>query len=166
MDIKRLINKVISFFGKYKYAAIVLLLGLLLLNFPTKKTQNKVIEQDRPATQTFDADKLTKILQSVDGAGEVQVLLSVASGEQTVYQTDTDISEAGESSTSKTETVIITDSDRNEIGLIQQVNPPIYLGAVVVCQGADSPSVRLAITQAVAKITGLGSDNICVLKMK
>ena len=166
MDIKRLINKVISFFGKYKYAAIVLLLGLLLLNFPTKKTQNKVIEQDRPATQTFDADKLTKILQSVDGAGEVQVLLSVASGEQTVYQTDTDISDAGESGTSKTETVIITDSDRNEIGLIQQVNPPIYLGAVVVCQGADSPSVRLAITQAVAKITGLGSDNICVLKMK
>lgn len=166
MDIKRLINKVISFFGKYKYAAIVLLLGLLLLNFPTKKTQNKVIEQDRPATQTFDAEKLTKILQSVDGAGEVQVLLSVASGEQTVYQTDTDISGAGESSTSKTETVIITDSDRNEIGLIQQVNPPIYLGAVVVCQGADSPSVRLAITQAVAKITGLGSDNICVLKMK
>jgi hypothetical protein len=40
------------------------------------------------------------------------------------------------------------------------------MGAIVVCQGADSPSVKLAITQAVAKITGLGTDEICVLKMK
>ena len=166
MDIKRVVDKTKDYLSKYKYAAIVLLIGLLLLSLPGKKTQNKLMEQDMPVTQTFDAEKLTKILQSVDGAGEVEVLLSVASGEQTIFQTDTDITQTGDSSTSKTETVIVTDSERNETGLIKQVNPPVYLGAVVVCQGADSPSVRLAIMQAVAKITGLGSDRICVLKMK
>jgi len=92
----------------------------------------------------------------------VQVMLSIASGERTQYITNTDSSE----STTRTETVIITDSERNESGLIEQMNPPIYRGAVVVCQGADSAAVRLAITQAVAKITGLSTDNICVLKMK
>ena len=62
--------------------------------------------------------------------------------------------------------MIIVDADRKESGLIKQVNPQKYLGAIVVCQGADSPSVRLAITQAVSRIIGLSADKICVLKMK
>jgi len=39
-------------------------------------------------------------------------------------------------------------------------------GCVVVCQGADSPGVRLDVTAAVAAYTGLGSDKISVFKMK
>ena len=74
------------------------------------------------------------------------------------------MSDSGNSA--KTETVIVTDGQRTESGLVSQVNPPSYLGAIVVCQGADSPAIKYAITQAVAKITGLGTDAICVLKMK
>ncbi len=39
-------------------------------------------------------------------------------------------------------------------------------GCVVVCEGADSAAVRLDVTNAVAVYTGLGSDKICVMKMK
>jgi hypothetical protein len=39
-------------------------------------------------------------------------------------------------------------------------------GVAVVCGGAESASVRLAVTQAVTRYTGLGSDRITVLKMK
>ena len=38
-------------------------------------------------------------------------------------------------------------------------------GCVVVCEGADSPAVRLEVTNAVAAYTGLGSDKISVIKM-
>jgi stage III sporulation protein AG len=86
------------------------------------------------------------------------VLLTPASGKETLYQTN----ENGDDS----DTVIITDSSRNESGLIRQVNPPVYLGAIVLCQGGDRPSVRLAIVDAVSKVTGLGADRISVLKMK
>ena len=41
---------------------------------------------------------------------------------------------------------------------------PQYLGAVVVCDGADAPQVQLAVTQAVAQFTGLSTDRISVLK--
>ena len=37
-------------------------------------------------------------------------------------------------------------------------------GAVIVCPGADSASVRLRITEAVGTYTGLGSDRITILK--
>lgn len=39
-------------------------------------------------------------------------------------------------------------------------------GVAVVCDGADSAVVRLAVTQAVTSYTGCGSDRITVLKMK
>jgi stage III sporulation protein AG len=40
------------------------------------------------------------------------------------------------------------------------------MGAIVLCQGADVPSVRLAIVDAVSKVTGLVANQISVLKMK
>lgn len=169
MEIKQLTQKLKSTVGKYRYAFIVLAAGLLLLMLPGKNTQNKssTVTVDRnQAVQALDIETLTEILQSVDGAGKVKVLLSTASGENTVYQTNREQSTSDTGSETNTETVIITDAQRNESGLIQQINPPTYLGAIVVCEGADSPTVRLAITQAVAKITGLGADAICVLKMK
>lgn len=165
MEIKRLPDKLLGMIGKYKYAFLVLIIGLTLLLLPGKQKQAAQTQPAAPTDtkqQNLNTDALTEILQSIDGAGKVQVLLSTATGEETLYQTDTD--KANESI--KTETVIITDSQRSESGLIRQTNPPTYLGAIVVCQGADSPGVRLAITQAVSKITGLSTDHICVLKMK
>lgn len=38
-------------------------------------------------------------------------------------------------------------------------------GAAVVCAGAESAAVRLAVTEAVAAYTGLGSDRIAVFQM-
>ncbi len=169
MEIKQLSGKLQSIVGKYRYAVLVLAIGLVLLLLPGKATQSKQpVNESKPANnqQATEMEMLTEILQSIQGAGKVRVLLSMASGEETIYQTNSDTSASGDSTGTKIETVIITDSQRNEAGLIQQINPPTYRGAIVVCQGADSATVRFAITQAVAKITGLGTDDICVLKMK
>ena len=148
MDIKNLTGKLKTIVNKYKYAAIVLAIGVVLLLMPEKNQQIK-----SPATenvvdsQALEIESLSNILQAIDGAGNVQVLLSIASGEETIYQTNRDTSNANGENSAKIETVIITDSQRNETGLITQVNPPTYLGAIVVCQGADSATVRLAITK-------------------
>jgi len=40
----------------------------------------------------------------------------------------------------------------------------VYQGAVVVCQGADSSAVRLAVTEAVAALTGLSTEKITVVQ--
>lgn len=169
MEMKKIAGKLHELTIKYKYAIVVLLIGLVLLLIPTK--QSKPTETMKAPTavtgqKTFSEDSLAQILQSVEGAGKVKVLLSIGAGEETVFQADTEVSSAGDSNNQTLKTVIITDSQRSESGLIRQVNPAAYKGAIVVCQGADSPSVRLAVTQAVSKITGLGTDSICVLKMQ
>ena len=60
---------------------------------------------------------------------------------------------------------MITDENRTQTGLVQQSIPPTYRGAIVVCQGADSPAVCLAVKEAVSKVTGLDTSQISVLKM-
>ena len=169
MEMKKITGKLHELTIKYKYAIVVLLIGLVLLLIPTKQSNpTETMKAPTAVTgqNTFSEDSLAQILQSVEGAGKVKVLLSIGAGEETVFQADTEVSSAGDSNNQTLKTVIITDSQRSESGLIRQVNPAAYKGAIVVCQGADSPSVRLAVTQAVSKITGLGTDSICVLKMQ
>ena len=167
MDIKSTANKLKTTIEKYKYMLLVLLVGLGLLLIPeNKQSETTQIQATQRETERVDEKELSDILQTVEGAGQVRVMLSVAAGEKTIYQTDQDISGIGENNKSKTETVIVSDAQRNEVGLIKQIDSPVYLGAIVICQGANSPTVKLAITQAVSKITGLSTEKICVLKMK
>ena len=152
---------------RYRFAILVLILGLVLMLIPLKSEEQQ--SQTPAASQTQESpeisQELAQILSQIQGAGKVEVMLTVAYGEKTVYQTDEDIS-GGESGTTRIETVVITGDDRSQKGLVQQVNPPVYLGAIIVCQGGDRSSVRLAIVEAVSKVTGLGADRISVLKMK
>ena len=167
MDLASIRARSTDFLKKYRYVGIILIVGLVLMILPTsnKTKTSTAVEED--TQQTISAsDALAEILAKIEGAGKVQVLLSIEQGEEILYQTDDDISQSLENTTSRTDTVIITDSDRNQSGLIKQKNPPKYQGAIVVCQGAESASVRLAIIKAVSDITGLRTDKISVLKMK
>lgn len=165
MDFIGIRKKAISWAGKYRYVLLILLVGvslMLLPDFSSEKEEPAVAQPPQTTTVSL-ADELEQILAQVKGAGEVSVMLTVAEGEQIHYQTD-DTYNADQSH--KHDTVIVTDKDRTQNGLVQKVNPPTYRGAVVVCQGADSPAVQLSIMEAVSKVTGLDSSRISILKMK
>ena len=109
---------------------------------------------------------MSQLLSNVEGAGQVEVMLTIASGEEVIYQIDENRSIADSSNNNNSHTVTVTNSDRDQEGLVKQVNPATYKGAIILCQGANDPTVRLQIVEAVSKITGLGANCISVLKMK
>lgn len=161
MDMTVLRQKTTEWIVKYKFVILILLVGIGLMLIPDGKNEEKMSEtvaQPSVPTQNI-TEELEEILANIQGAGRVQVMLTVKSGEQTVYQTDIPSSD-------RQDTVIITDENRTQNGLVQQVLSPVYRGAIVVCQGADSASVCLAIKEAVSKVTGLDASQISVLKMK
>lgn len=167
MDVKALLQKVTKPVTKYKYVFLVLIIGLVLMTMPTKQKSSNQLEQTvAEQTQTPVNEEIAALLSMVEGAGKVEVMLSIKTGEEILYQSDEDINIGEQTSTSRKETILITDSQRNELGLVKQTNPPKYLGAIIVCQGADNPKVQLALCDAMSKITGLGSDRISILKMK
>ena len=164
MDWLSLKEKGMSFWRKYKFALLILALGFALMLIPGRKDTalpTPKINQEEASTDM--EDRLEEILTKIQGAGKVSVMVSLSSGEEIVYQKDEDVNSDG---SFKYETVIITDSERNQKAVVQQVIPESYQGVIVVCQGAEKASVRLSIIEAVAKVTGLGTDHISVLKMK
>lgn len=151
--------------GMLKYAFLVLLVGVCLMLYPQKK-EVPPVQESRQENGVDLEDSLEAILEKIDGAGEVAVLLSLETGESAVYQTDDETETDGTGQSGRRETVLLTDSDGNESPLIVQKNYPIYKGAVVLCQGADSAAVKFQIINAVSDITGLSSNKISVIKMK
>ena len=160
MDMESGKEQIIRSVKKYQYVLWVVLLGIFLMLLPQKQEEP---EQDFPA-QTEAAltleEELSAMLSKISGVGKAEVLLTELSGSSTIYQTDTTQNQGN------SDTVIVMDRNREEQGLVKQVLPPVYKGALVVCQGADSASVRLSVVDAVKSVTGLSSDCITVLKMK
>ena len=161
MDIR---SQLMHLIKEYKYVALILAIGLLLMLLPEKQKQEAVPTAD-PVSETAE-DRLEEILSQIQGVGKVRVLLTVARGEQTIYVYDLDTSQSEGSGSERQEAVIITDTERSQQGLVAQILPPVYQGAVVVCQGGDLPGVQLAVVEAVCDATGLSADKISVLKMK
>jgi len=150
---------------KYGWAFMVLLAGLFLMGLPERSQEPEAASAAEVSEETDLSHDLERILSQLQGAGKVSVLLTQATGPVTHYQTDQDQSRTDTASDIRQDTVIVTGADRSQVGLIHRVDPPVYLGAVVLCQGADSASVRLAVVDAVGKATGLTADKISVLKM-
>lgn len=153
-----------KYWNKYRWPCLILFVGIILLLIPNgsskKPEQEGIIEKGDNILSVEET--LSEILSMVQGAGKVRVMLTVSSGEETLYQNNCSISENGNE---KQDTVIMTDSERNEKGLVRKIIPPEYLGAIIVCQGADDPTVRLNLIEAVSNVTGLRSDKISILKM-
>lgn len=146
---------------KYKYPILVVFVGLGLMLLPSKT--EPAPEQPVQIQQEQDLElRLAAILSQLDGVGRVQVLLTEESGRETLYQTDTQT----DTDRRTEDTVLVEDASRMETGLVRQTVEPKYRGAVILCQGADQPSVRLAVVEAVRCVTGLGADRISVLNMK
>ena len=158
-------QRINALFGKYKYPILVALVGLGLMLLPSEQEPTEPVEPPRAVERSLE-EKLEALLGRIEGAGQVSVLLTEKEGSQTLYQTDsqTDADESGSRRTD--DTVLIEDENRTESGLVRQTLGPVYRGAVILCQGADDPSVKLAVVEAVRCVTGLGADQISVQKMK
>lgn len=167
MELRKTIDNFSAMIKKYKYLVLVLAIGCVLMIMPSvqhaDKSADTSIEQIENAPDI--EGRLSEILSKVEGAGEVMLMLTIAEGEEIKYQEDEKLDESDSVSNVNRDTIIVTDSERNQNGLVKQVNPAVYKGAIIVCQGADSPVVRLALIDALSKLTGLTSDKISVLKM-
>ena len=169
MEMKKIIKNIPVWIKKSRFIVLIILLGLFLLLMPSKQSEqqeNHEVKENNYVQKQSTEEKLARLLQNVKGAGKVNVMLTVAEGEEIIYQTNSNTSTDTASVKEDTDTVVVSDANRNENGLIRQSNPPKYLGAIIICQGAEDPVVRLSIIDAVSKVTGLKSNCISVLKMK
>ena len=135
---------------KYKFVALVALAGAVLLLWPggDGKTAERASPQAAVLVEAELQQEMEDILGRIQGVGEVQVLLTVESDGERQLAQDSELSYSG-----STAAPVVT-----------RTVYPTYRGALVVCQGGDRADVKLAVTEAVAALTGLSADRITVAK--
>ena len=155
--------------GKYKLVLVLALAGALLLAWPTgddgEDKQAETLTSAVAGEEAFSVEeleqRLSQAISHIQGAGACTVLLSLDQGMERVLASDSTQQQDGEESTQEQTTVVYSGADGEEVVLLTQYYPS-FRGALVVCAGGDDPQVRLAVTQAVSALTGLGSDRITV----
>lgn len=153
---------------RFRYPLIMLLIGLILLLLPLSGKKDTKGSEQIPEQEESVEKKLESILSGISGAGKVRVMLTVAEHETTVYEKDsqTDFRNSnGDITQSVTEKTVLYGSSSSESPIAVKVIAPKYQGALVLAEGGDIPTVRLNLVNAVASLTGLGTDKITVIKM-
>jgi len=158
--------------NRYKYAALVALIGAGLLLWPGLAKGREAASRSGSAPSTQDSQdiqrEMEEILSAMSGVGQVKVMLTVDSDGERQLAQDTQLSYSGataapEDYSRKSETVLVDGSAGDETVVVRRTYPT-YRGALVVCQGGGSAEVRLAVTEAVAALTGLSADRVTVAK--
>lgn len=157
-----------TLWNQYKYAALVVLIGVGLLLWPSGTADSESFLHQQESTARDVESEMADILGTVSGVGQVRVMLTVDSDGERQLAQDTELSCRGQSAapedcSRRSETVLV-DGGSGDAVVVTRTVYPTYRGALVVCQGGDRADVKLAVTEAVTALTGLSADRVTVAK--
>lgn len=158
---------------------MILFVGILLLvlgktMLPQEQAepigeQNEVVAA-KPADGRELEQRMAEILSKIEGAGEVDVMLTFRTGEEKIIAKEEKTEESstqGEESIRREEAVVLTEDSRgNTAPVILMENTAQVEGVVIVAQGGDNAVVCNALNAAAQALLNVPAHKIAVLKMK
>lgn len=166
---KRKLTAPLAVLSKYKFVLLAAALGVVLLLWPgSKQPAAESATDPLPSAGREELQKteaaMEEILGKISGVGRVDVMLTLQSGSELVLAEEGTLRYSGDSrSPDSYERSSQPITDSGGVVVTQEMYPR-YRGALVVCDGGGSDSVRLQIISAVSALTGLGADKIAVVK--
>lgn len=174
---------------------IILIVTIIAINYIWKddnKEKNKnnqetaykklaeIVDEDVDIKSTKDdlEQRLENILTKIDGVGSVSVLITYSQTNEIIpmynessknSSTEETDSEGGIRTINEqdsTKEIIYKEEGGVNIPVTQKVVSPKIEGAVITAVGANNPSVRSNIIQAVEAVTGIATHKIQVFEMK
>lgn len=146
---------------------LLLLLGTASFGGKTAKYEKEEIAEDAAIIEQTLEQRLEKLLEQIDGAGTVSVMVTLDTSSRRLYEKDeksendvkSDTDGGTENTVYETETVLAGSSKEPlPAGVVQ----PKVRGAAVVCSGAANPVVREKVTYAVARALNIGLSKVYV----
>lgn len=170
-----ILGKALPFAKKYRSVLIVLFAGVILLasgsGGAAKETAKSAQQLSETAVSSFNLtefeNSLSENLSAMEGVGRVSLMLSIEETEEAVYAVNVRQSKNGDSGQSyESNLTILSDGSYGEKPVTVKNMQPIFRGAIVLCDGAENAKVKLAVTNAVSTVCGIGTDKVAVLKME
>ena len=153
-------------------SSFLILLGLcgvcllLLPNLlPEKSPQPRAEPQDAGfSVETYREqleNRLTDLLEDLDGVGHVQVMITCSCSAEQVYAEAVKSAQSDRNIQQETE-YIITRSGGNESALIEKTRYPAVQGAAILCTGGGHAAVQERVSRAAAALLGISPARIFV----
>ena len=173
------ITKVLSsFIRKIKGSGIkiIVLIGaagialIFLSGLFGKKEQEKTESLNPELCGSYDSyctdmeNKLRSTLERIDGVGKSEVMITVGGTEEYIYAEEQK-KRTGENDSSEESEYVLIGSGGDKQALLKKILTPEITGAVIVCEGGDSSSVKEKIYSTVSAVFGISSDKIYVTKL-
>lgn len=139
--------------------------------------QNLSNEEVSDSNENDMVMNLEEILSNINGVGKVKVMITYAETSKTIpvyneesSQEDTEEtdSQGGTRKVTQTDTkkeVIYEENDNGKSLITQSIVSPTIEGAIITAEGANDPTVKTNIIQAVGAVTGLATHKIQVFQM-
>ena len=157
-----------QFQGSKGRAKLAVLLGgaamllILLSELLPKTSPDKTVASTQKLTvqqyQTQLEDQLTTLISQLQGAGRTTVMVTLTTGEETVYAVDTQTGELQQQETH----VLLQDGS----ALAETTYLPQVCGVAVLCEGGGDVRVAARITELLHSLLALPSNRICVEQRK
>ena len=170
-------SSLLFFFG---IAGMCLILVSTIL--PEGKKQNPALGGEELASQVYTQqleERLTKLVQQIDGVGKCQVMVTMETDVEYVYAVEetqkvneTNSYEDGEALrlTQQQDTqqkyIVVDAGNGKKEALLKTRKAPSVQGVVVVCEGAKNATVQERVTQAVTIALGIPYNKVCVTKIR
>ncbi len=163
---------------------LALMVGILLLaagkslsSFGGDATEKSL--QEEPAEKTIGSDaeterRMAEILSKIEGAGQVDVMLTYRRTEEKTVARDEvreesyseDGGKTSESLRVENTAILMEDRNGNTLPLLLSAASPEVEGVVIVAEGGGDPVVCTALNQAAQALLDVPAHKIAVLKMK
>lgn len=150
-----------------------LAIGLIFvseINFTEEKYEN--IEENNDMTTAeyciYLEDKVSEIINSIDGAGETKVMITISETTEYIYATndkDTRKSNNENNDTTFENDYVIMEKDNNDTGLLIKKIEPKVRGVAVVCEGGNNATVQNQIYSAVSAVLNISTSRISISKL-
>lgn len=167
--------------NKKKRTDLVVLLGVcgvLLLALPELLPQNQqkstqTMAQSQTDNSTYELqleERLTSLLSQMEGVGRVQVMLTLETGETSVYAQTERTTASSNKTTEGQQTsqesfendYVIVDGSDGEQALVNRTELPQIRGVVILCDGGEDASISRRVTEAASVLLGVSTNRICV----
>ena len=161
---------------------------LIIVSIPEKErdlSKSQTVTESQ--TSNYDTDendiyvekmeeRLAGILELMEGAGRVEVMITLASSSETIINKDQTYEETSETernsdgkealSSLRKEETVFSEKDGDQNPYILKTVEPAVEGIIIVMDGGNIPSVSNAVTEAVQALFHVDAHKIKVLKME
>lgn len=151
-------------------AAAIILIGLVSFAFrdsgssADKSAQSTDTSDIAALTEKAIEEKIKAMVESIDGAGNAGVSVSLESTGTIHYAQDINEKTENASISKDSEYIYTEGTNGSPDGLVIRVDGPVIRGVAVVCDGGGSAVIRSEIKSMISSLYAIGSDRIYVGK--